>query len=199
MNKNLITKKRILWIALAVLLVPYLFSRMMSPSRRVAVYADASGAEKLRTTETLRVACFNIAHGRGLASSNWNGGTAAERMLRLVEIGDLLRKIDADVVVLNEVDFDSSWSHSVNQAEYLARRARRSLVCGGRLATRVTLRDQWESHHIVESVRPDRGHILCPVSPPDRSPHYRCSTFSNVSSGQHSTGCRAMTRAESHV
>ncbi len=34
-----------------------------------------------------------------------------------------LRNINADVVVLNEVDFDCSWSHGVNQAEYLAHKA----------------------------------------------------------------------------
>ena len=41
-------------------------------------------------------------------------------MDRLRKIGKLLQKIDADVVVLNEVDFDCSWSHGVNQAAVLA-------------------------------------------------------------------------------
>jgi endonuclease/exonuclease/phosphatase family metal-dependent hydrolase len=42
---------------------------------------------------------------------------------RLDRIGQLLSRVDADIVVLNEVDFDARWSHSVNQAQYLARRA----------------------------------------------------------------------------
>ncbi|MEM9914360.1 MAG: endonuclease/exonuclease/phosphatase family protein [Planctomycetota bacterium] len=69
------------------------------------------------------MACYNIAHGRGLAQDNWSGGTPEERLQRLDEIADLLLNLDADVVVLNEVDFDASWSHRVNQAQYLAEAA----------------------------------------------------------------------------
>jgi endonuclease/exonuclease/phosphatase family metal-dependent hydrolase len=43
--------------------------------------------------------------------------------MRLRQIADLLGDIDADIVVLNEVDFDSSWSSSTNQARYLAKHA----------------------------------------------------------------------------
>lgn len=72
---------------------------------------------------SLRVATFNIAHGRGVAASNWQAGTDQERIARLDEIASLLRRIDADIVVLNEVDFDCSWSSHTNQARYLARKA----------------------------------------------------------------------------
>jgi endonuclease/exonuclease/phosphatase family metal-dependent hydrolase len=51
------------------------------------------------------------------------GGTAEERKTRLDQIAELLQDIDADIVVLNEVDFDSSWSLSTNQARYLAQQA----------------------------------------------------------------------------
>lgn len=71
-------------------------------------------------TAPLRVVCYNIAHGRGLAQDNWSGGTPDERIQRLTEITELLKSLDADVVVLNEVDFDASWSNRVNQAEFLA-------------------------------------------------------------------------------
>ena len=39
------------------------------------------------------------------------------------QIAALLRTINADVVVLNEVDFDSTWTHSVDEARYLAEKA----------------------------------------------------------------------------
>jgi len=113
-------------LTLAIVLIPYLFSRIMASDRSIAVFATdaverlpAGGVEK----SELRVACYNIAHGRGVAESNWSGGSSAERLDRLDQIGRLLKEINADVVVLNEVDFDSSWSHSVNQAEYLAKAA----------------------------------------------------------------------------
>jgi endonuclease/exonuclease/phosphatase family metal-dependent hydrolase len=126
MKTRFITKKRILGIVFALLMVllgPYLVSRLMSSSRCLVIHSDSSEPVEAPTGEQLRVACFNIAHGRGVAVSNWDGGTAVERTTRLDQISELLRKIDADVVVLNEVDFDSSWSHSVNQAEYLANRS----------------------------------------------------------------------------
>ncbi|WP_442505877.1 endonuclease/exonuclease/phosphatase family protein [Novipirellula sp. SH528] len=71
----------------------------------------------------MRVACFNIAHGRGTATSNWDGGDYHVRISRLDEIAALLRKLDADIVILNEVDFDASWSFRTNQARYLANKS----------------------------------------------------------------------------
>lgn len=107
-------------LGLLFVLVPYSFSRLKSESRRVSVHLDERSAAPRKFGGTLRVACFNIAHGRGLATSNWGGGDRTERRGRLSEISELLDEIDAEVVVLNEVDFDSSWSGHVNQAELLA-------------------------------------------------------------------------------
>lgn len=88
------------------------------------VRLDGAAAVSAEGSETqIRIVSYNIAHGRGLAESNWEGGTADVRIDRLDDIAALLRDFDADVVVLNEVDFDSSWSQSVDQATYLAREA----------------------------------------------------------------------------
>lgn len=116
---------RAILLLLAVLLVPYLFSRLASPWRCLSVYSTPDGGVPAAHTpvKQLRIACYNIAHGRGVAASNWDGGDRAERIARLDRIAELLRKIDADIVVLNEVDFDSSWSGSTNQARYLAEKA----------------------------------------------------------------------------
>ena len=111
-------------ITLAVLAGPYLFSRMAAPARCLSIHtADGATTPVATNRESLRVACYNIAHGRGLATSNWSGGNPKERSDRLSEIADLLRGVNADVVVLNEVDFDCSWSRSVNQARQLAEEA----------------------------------------------------------------------------
>lgn len=116
--------RRILVLCLAVLLLPYAYSRVVSPWSRVAIYSTAEGENRAApATRSLRVASYNIAHGRGVAESNWDGGSAEERSRRLEQIAELLREIDADIVVLNEVDFDSSWSYSINQAETLAKLA----------------------------------------------------------------------------
>jgi endonuclease/exonuclease/phosphatase family metal-dependent hydrolase len=108
----------------------YATSRLLSPSRAVQVFAERSsnsGDESVATgfskTGKLRIGAYNIAHGRGNGSDNWDGDDQGERERRLREIAAFLRDSDLDVVVLNEVEFDSSWSHRVNQAEFLAREA----------------------------------------------------------------------------
>lgn len=110
-------------LVLAGIFLPFAYSRIASPWRSVAVHSIPDRTEADPLTDELRVACYNIAHGRGLAESNWDGGDAVVRRTRLDNISDLLREIDADIVVLNEVDFDASWSNSTNQAQYLAEKA----------------------------------------------------------------------------
>lgn len=108
----------------AVLVLPYVFSRIASRWRYATVHSATTTADTAPTAQThLRIGCYNIAHGRGLAESNWAGGSAVERMARLDSIAALLQQNNADILVLNEIDFDCSWSHSINQARYLAEKA----------------------------------------------------------------------------
>lgn len=118
-NRKLIA---VVALVLIVLLGPYLWSRVVSSSVQVQTFV-VNDARPEPAKDSIRVACYNIAHGRGLAESNWDGGDAATRLARLDDIAELLREIDADVVVLNEVDFDASWSNNVNQAAVLAEKA----------------------------------------------------------------------------
>lgn len=87
---------------------------------RAAVADSAAGPE-------IRVLAWNLAHGRGDAGPgllrNFRGGSDEERVARLARISAVLRRANADVVVLNEVDFDATWSGGLNQAEVLARAA----------------------------------------------------------------------------
>jgi endonuclease/exonuclease/phosphatase family metal-dependent hydrolase len=75
--------------------------------------------------EYLTILAWNIAHGRGDVPegwlSNWRGGTDEDRISRLIRIADVIREVDADVVLLNEVDFEAQWSGHLNQGEILAR------------------------------------------------------------------------------
>ena len=110
-------------VALVIVAGPYVFSRVMSPVRCVSVHTSTDTNAVSTLVGPLRIACYNIAHGRGTALTNWTGGNEAARLARLDQIADSLREMDADIVILNEVDFDSSWSGSVNQARYLAEHA----------------------------------------------------------------------------
>lgn len=104
------------------------WGRLSADGRRLQVRrAPAVGAPISDTGGRLRILAWNIAHVRGDVEQgllkNWAGGGPDERRTRLARMAALLREVDADVVVLNEVDFDAGWSGGVNQAEALARAA----------------------------------------------------------------------------
>ncbi|MDB2673451.1 endonuclease/exonuclease/phosphatase family protein [Akkermansiaceae bacterium] len=111
--------KIILWV-IALTLLWFGVIRATSGSRAVTVSGDGGVLDKW--DGTLKIGCYNIAHGRGEepGGSNWEGGSKKERKQRLDEIADLIREQDLDLVILNEVDFNCTWSHGVNQAQALA-------------------------------------------------------------------------------
>lgn len=68
--------------------------------------------------KAFRLVTFNMAHGRGLAPVQ--GLTTKRRMkVRLLLIGKMLKRLRADVVALQEIDRDSSWSGRIDQVEFL--------------------------------------------------------------------------------
>ncbi|MFO7892194.1 MAG: endonuclease/exonuclease/phosphatase family protein [Longimicrobiales bacterium] len=101
--------------------------RVTADGRALAVHPPpAEGAAgPPATADTLRVLAWNIAHGRGDlvqgTLQNFRAGDAETRAARLAGIAGVIRGADADVVVLNEVDFRAAWSHGLNQAGALAR------------------------------------------------------------------------------
>lgn len=97
-------------------------NRIISPGNAVKIIgASANRSDGIgQTVSDLKIGTFNIAHGRGTASSNWRGGDGAERLARLEDIARLIAERELDVVVLNEVDFSSAWSGHFNQAQFIA-------------------------------------------------------------------------------
>ena len=112
----------LLCVLVAVALGPYVVSRARSPGRRIRVrsHTVASPAE---SGSAIRIATYNIAHGRGATDDNWEE-SGREKRKRVEEIARLIDRTHADVVVLNEVDFSATWSGHQNQAEAIARLAR---------------------------------------------------------------------------
>ncbi|MCK4825208.1 endonuclease/exonuclease/phosphatase family protein [bacterium] len=79
----------------------------------------------IKSINTLRVGCYNIAHGRGgrFEATNWEGGNRTEKIERMKQIGQMLKSAQLDIVVLNEVDFSSVWSGHIDQARMIAQEA----------------------------------------------------------------------------
>ena len=72
---------------------------------------------------SLKIITYNICRGRGGDTNPWPVKHRPAMEKRLQDIADLLAREAADIVVLNEVDFDSLCSGRLNQAQYLGRRA----------------------------------------------------------------------------
>lgn len=117
---------RLALLAAAVLVlavaIPYTWARVRADANAVRIIPADSSAVVPDAPASLRVGCYNIAHVRGgaLGASNWDAGTADERRERLQAIGELVRSLDLDILVLNEVDFDAAWSLGVDQAAAIA-------------------------------------------------------------------------------
>lgn len=105
---------------ISLVLVWIVVIRATSGGRELALSGQSDFSENWN--ETVRIGCYNIAHGRGNdpGGSNWEGGTKADREARLDQIAALIREQNLDLIVLNEVDFNCTWSHGGNQATALA-------------------------------------------------------------------------------
>ncbi|MGB7325885.1 MAG: endonuclease/exonuclease/phosphatase family protein [Rubripirellula sp.] len=121
--------KRVLYAVVflvSVSLVPYFYSRVCAPGNRIQTFNFGGGDTVVDSRESfdgqIRVVTFNIAHGRGATDDNWEEPGSA-KFARIKKIATLIGDLDADVVILNEVDFDATWSGRQNQAEAIAQQA----------------------------------------------------------------------------
>ena len=113
----------VLLSAFVITVLWWAWGRATASERRLALREDPGAVAAQVDSGPIRILAWNIAHGRGDREPgllrNWQG-SRSERLARLRRIADVVRNVDADVVVLNEVDFDAGWSHGVNQAQFIA-------------------------------------------------------------------------------
>ena len=112
-------------LAVAAPIVWYFIVRATSPFNQVrAIEAPSMPPQEWNSAPgTLRIGAWNIAHGRGLAESNWAGGDRSDKRQRILDIARVIAEWNLDIVVLNEVDFDANWSGRDNQAQMIAEAA----------------------------------------------------------------------------
>lgn len=117
----------VLGILVVGVIGPYAWVRVTTTDRAISINQLSPTPDQVPAlAHPLRIATLNIAHGRGaqLGSSNWTDENSQQRRERLTQIGQLLARHNLDIVILNEVDFDSIWSHHVDQAEAIAQAGR---------------------------------------------------------------------------
>jgi endonuclease/exonuclease/phosphatase family metal-dependent hydrolase len=81
------------------------------------------GEAQTSTTSTLSVVVWNIAWAYGRGSEGSGSAKPPEHFSRsLEEISDVIGRLEPDLVLLQEVDFDAGRSHHMDQAEAIAKR-----------------------------------------------------------------------------
>jgi len=127
MSATLILKRLgvALLISLAISLLWYVQSRVLAPRRCTRVVEIGTESNPGRNISSIQFATYNIAHGRGgkLGASNWTGSSKKQMENHLAQIALQVNVADVDILVLNEVDFQSSWSRYINQARVIAAHA----------------------------------------------------------------------------
>jgi endonuclease/exonuclease/phosphatase family metal-dependent hydrolase len=114
-------------ISIGIVVGWYGVTRLISPWMVVKsiILSQAHKESSPNPFQTLRVGCYNIAHGRGgrFGATYWEGGDLAAKIVRMRQIAQILKTAQLDIVVLNEVDFSSAWSGQVDQARIIAQEA----------------------------------------------------------------------------
>ena len=111
---------------LAVVLIWYSVSRIRAVNTPVSVYCFTENVPEKEQYEIgkLKVASYNIAHGRGgqYGAKNWRHKTEKDLIAHLDRIAEQIKTEDPDVILLNETDVSSGWSFNINQAVYIGKR-----------------------------------------------------------------------------
>lgn len=107
--------------------VAYVFAayHRIEDNQKLAVVSGQT--QTARAGETYRIACWNIGFGAYEDDYSFfmDGGTESwawseERLLQnLDEIGAVIESLDSDITLLQEVDFDSTRTYHVNEADLL--------------------------------------------------------------------------------
>ncbi len=107
--------------------------------------------------DTLKVMSYNIHFATGLNDKKIDNADAEGYRKRLDKIAEVLNSTNADVVLLQEVDINSSRSYKINQGEYLANKSNYNYYACASLWRRKVFPDINGRHGILE-------HGLCILS-----------------------------------
>jgi len=83
-----------------------------------------SGHETSSSTASISVLSWNIAWAYGQGSEGSGTRKSSDDLQNnLIQIAEHIKQVDADVVLLQEIDFDSDRTYNLDQAEFIAKNA----------------------------------------------------------------------------
>jgi len=103
----------------------YAQSRFFSKARAISVFEIRVKQAPTFSKDKIKIGSYNVAHGRGdgADADNWTGQSRTEILAHLKAIADQISKASVDIMVLNEIDFSTTWSKNIDQARVLAEEA----------------------------------------------------------------------------
>ncbi len=112
---------------------------------------DSAYPQKYNRT-SLRVLTWNLAfaHGQGSEGVNYIPKTRLEHLDTLRKMGELIKELDVDIVLFQEIDWNSHRSQNIDQVEFLA--SRTGLVHAARALS-------WEVNYLPFPYLPIQHHF----------------------------------------
>ena len=146
---------RVFLLIVFTVVTTFILSRIGARGNALEIKGVGSGSDRSPSGDLI-VGAYNIAHGRGgvVGASNRRADGKAGLMVHLKAIGEEILAQGLDIVVLNEIDFSSSWSWRVNQAEVIAKAAGLPFVLEQRNYDASLLIYRWEFGNAVLSRYP---------------------------------------------
>jgi endonuclease/exonuclease/phosphatase family metal-dependent hydrolase len=69
--------------------------------------------------EVIKVASYNIGHGQGVKENSWDYRDEKTTMQQMETVAAAIKKMDADVIMLQEVDLGSKRTHGIDQLKFI--------------------------------------------------------------------------------
>jgi endonuclease/exonuclease/phosphatase family metal-dependent hydrolase len=123
-------KKRILWVAAMVdvplialaIFVFWAKGPALPATSTLDVHADPD-ARPAEAPAILKVVTYNVGHGQGIKEDPKDYRDKATTLRHLDDLADALKRIDAHIALLQEVDTNADRTHHLDQAKILAEKA----------------------------------------------------------------------------
>lgn len=91
------------------------------PKTAVLEINEDQNATEIMPKDIITIASYNIAHGQGLKVHSSDYRDKETTLEHLEKLNSVINKLDADILLLQEVDLDSDRTHNINQLEYLTK------------------------------------------------------------------------------
>lgn len=132
--------------------------------------SEASVVDPAPPPLELTIVSYNIGHGQGIKEQAWDYRDEKLTLKHLDLLGEAVKQMDADIILLQEVDIDSSRTFHINQIEFLRERTgHKYYACANVWEKKYLPFPYWPPNHHLGAIKAAN----CVLSRFPLSNHYR--------------------------